>query len=219
MVLGSQKDRPGKQELRSVFFYSLAISIVGHSVPLGLVIGIPLQCIATLVHELGHGGTALLVGADFYSFSISPDGSGAAFISGDSGVGSVLIGASGLVGPAIVGGLFYVLALRPLSARIALGLVSLLLLVVEFTVVSGGFSLFFVGTLCVICAVLALSRSILPQAAMIFLAIQLSLSLFWDWSYLFANTEVCPMSHVCPKHSVCPSGFGGLPVQRYPSLA
>lgn len=71
-------------------------------VPLGLVIGIPLQCIATLVHELGHGGTALLVGADFYTFSLSPDGSGSAFVSGDSGVGSVLIGAGGLVGPAII---------------------------------------------------------------------------------------------------------------------
>lgn len=69
-------------------------------VPHGRQILYPLTLLATFVHEMGHGLTALLLGNTFTQMVIHSDGSGMASWSGSPGrINVALIAAGGLVGP------------------------------------------------------------------------------------------------------------------------
>ena len=82
----------------------------------------PLILLSTLAHELGHGLTAALIGAEFDSFQkIAKDGSGVAIWKGSVGnIGRAVISAGGLIGPAVVAGILFAAARRPRSAKLML---------------------------------------------------------------------------------------------------
>ncbi|HEY8141910.1 MAG TPA: M50 family metallopeptidase, partial [Kofleriaceae bacterium] len=64
---------------RWVFAVSVGVTLLLYLVPFLQVVGRPLIYISTLVHELGHGVGALLVGGDFFKLEMWSDGSGVAY--------------------------------------------------------------------------------------------------------------------------------------------
>jgi hypothetical protein len=82
------------------------------------VLAVPLLWLSTVAHELGHGMTALALGGRFERFVIRSDGSGTASTAAPLGdLPGALVCAGGLVGPALVAAVCFVLARRPLAAR------------------------------------------------------------------------------------------------------
>ena len=63
---------------------AIGVTLLLYVIPYGHVIGRPLLYLSTLVHELGHGMTAILVGGDFHRLEMWSDGSGVAWNSARS---------------------------------------------------------------------------------------------------------------------------------------
>jgi hypothetical protein len=176
---------------RSQANWLLLLSVVGtlllYVVPYGRQIGYPLVLISTLVHELGHGITALLLGGTFQSFQMHADGSGVALVGGYGGrIARALVAAGGLCGPAIAAAVGFVLARRPGRSRWALGAAGALLLLIEVLFVRNLFGLVFVGALAAVLLLIALRGSqTVAQLTLLFLSVQLALSVFSRGDYLF----------------------------------
>src|SRR5690242_6212661 len=80
-----------------------ALTVVLYGVPFLRVLALPLLWLSTLVHEMGHGVVAVLVGGHFTSFQMWWDGSGIAHTDGvGRGGPEALVAAGGLLGPAAV---------------------------------------------------------------------------------------------------------------------
>ncbi|MBI3924508.1 MAG: M50 family metallopeptidase [Armatimonadetes bacterium] len=173
---------------------SIAVTLLLYLVPYGDLLAYPLLLISTVAHEMGHGFTAQLLGGSFHSFSMSADGSGVASYSGNLGrLGAAMVAAGGLIGPAFVAALCFLLARTERGARGALVAAGVFLLIAEVLVVRGGFGWFFVGLLGA--TLLGIGLRAEPRAgqtALVFLAVQLSLSVFSRSDYLFA-THAGPM--------------------------
>lgn len=164
-----------------------------HVIPYGRQIGYPLMLLSTLVHELGHGVAAVLVGGSFERFEMFADGSGVAYSRGDFGrFARAFISAGGLVGPAFIGGVGFIVGRTPKAARIALAVFGVAMLLSLLLVVRGLFGMAFVAATAAICLLIALkARPWMSQIAVVFLAVQLALSVFSRGDYLFtqwANT-------------------------------
>lgn len=151
------------------------------------VIAYPLILIGTLVHELGHGVAALLVGGNFHSLKVFSNGSGVAQVShGGGDLSMAVIAAGGLVGPAIGAAILFPLARRIGGARWALFAVGLAFLLALVFFVRNGFGAALTGGLAAACLLIAWKGSPgLAQGTLIFLAVQLALSVFSSWDYLF----------------------------------
>lgn len=177
---------------RQVLLLCVALTLAVFFVPYGRIIGYPLLLLSTLVHEMGHGLTALLVGGRFNSFQMWSDGSGVAAIGGASSrLSSAAIAAGGLVGPSVAAALSFLAAKNATVARIFLSLLGVGLIVSEFLFVRNMFGWIFVGVLAAAFLWLAQqSRSWLAQASLVFVAIQLSLSVFSRSDYLFTERAI-----------------------------
>ena len=182
---------PGRRA-RLVVAAAITATAALYVVPYGALIGYPLVLMSTLAHEMGHGLAAWLVGARFEELVVHPDGSGVARLSGSfSRLGSAFVSAGGLVGPAVLGGLFFVLAARGRLARAGLLVFGAFLVALTVWVVRSWFGLLFVGAVGVACVVVALrSRALVAQGALALLAAQLALSVFSRGDYLFTDTAV-----------------------------
>jgi hypothetical protein len=158
----------------------------------------PLLLVSTLAHELGHGLGALLLGGEFRSLLLWPDGSGMAAYGGRfSAFGMATIAATGLLGPPLAAWGLLLAGRHTRSAHIALGLVALFLVV---TVLLWAGSLFTVGFCLVLAALLGLlawrASPAVSQVVCLFLAVQLALAAFSRADYLFtahADTAQGPM--------------------------
>ena len=161
-----------------------------HTMPYGWYVAYPLVLLSTYVHEIAHGLAGALVGGHFDSLVIHADGSGLASISGQGGRFSVaFVAGAGLVGPAVGGAAFLILASRPQLARGGLGLFSFFSAVAWIWVVRNVFGWVFVGLVAAVCGIVAWRGAAqTAQAAMAFLGVQLTLSVFSRAEYLF--TEV-----------------------------
>ena len=91
-------------------------------IPYGNTIGYPLILLSTLAHEMGHGLAAVVVGGDFHKFYLHADASGVAYTSTRGNLAGAFVSAGGLVGPAIVGALFFAMAHRAKALFFVLGL-------------------------------------------------------------------------------------------------
>jgi hypothetical protein len=173
---------------RWVLLASIGVTAVLYLVPYGWYAAYPLLLISTAVHELGHGVAAWLVGGSFHQFVMHPDASGVALTSVRSPLGAAVMAAGGLVGPAFGAGLGFVAARRPRSARIFLAVVGVFLILMALLVVRNAFGLFFVGALAAACLFFALVGSAqLAQLVLVFLSVQLALSVFSRGDYLFTD--------------------------------
>ena len=158
----------------------------------------PLMLLSTLAHELGHGLTAALLGAEFDSFKMFEDGSGVAIWRGSVGnIGRAAISAGGLIGPAVVAGILFAAARRPRSAKLMLWFFSVALTILLVLVVRNMFGIVFVSAVAFLTAIAATKGSeAFCQWYCSFIGAQLGLSVFSRSDYLFtdvAQTELGPM--------------------------
>lgn len=181
-----------------VLFGMVAITAALFLVPEGRRLAYPLILLSTMVHEMGHGLTALFLGGNFHSFQMFSDGSGVAQISGEfSPAAQALVAAGGLIGPAVGAAICFACAINGSLSRFALSAVGVFFIFCEILYVRNSFGLMFIGILAVICLWLAQqSQAWRAQMGLVFVAVQLSLSVFSRSDYLFtptANTSAGPM--------------------------
>ena len=189
-----QLDRSPIKALVAVAVATVALYLI----PYGRYVIYPLLLISTLVHELGHGVAAVIAGGDFLEFKMWSDGSGVAFhTSPPSGAARAFISAGGLCGPAVAAAAMFALAPRARYARFALGAFGGLLAIALLLVVRNQFGAIFTGILAASALVIAVyGGERLAQVTLLFLAVQLALSVYSRGDYLFmevANTANGPM--------------------------
>src|SRR3990167_3601208 len=173
---------------RSLLILSTAAIVLIWQLPYGRQILYPLTLLATYAHEMGHGLTALLTGAQFDQLLLNADGSGVAVWRGNPGrLSTALIAAGGLVGPSMAG-----IALLMLSGaqRFARALLATLAVLMVLSVLLWSRNTFGVVFLLGTAAVLALGAKVLPDAVASFvlhlMAATLCLSWFTDINYMFS---------------------------------
>lgn len=170
---------------------SVVLTLSLYFVPYGFWIGLPLIWLSTLVHELGHGLTAAMLGGHFDKFVMFPDASGAATWSAPSSFGPIrqaLVAAGGLVGPAVVGAAGFVLARKPKLAQYSLLVGVFALAILAVFVVRNGFGWGFVAVLCALLGVLATRKNPeVAQLTLVFLSTQLAMAVFSRGDYLFTE--------------------------------
>lgn len=174
---------------RRVLIGSIIVTLLLYVIPLGGFVIYPLMLLSTLVHELGHGITALTVGGTFHKFQMWADGSGVANWSGDVGAGGrALVSAGGLLGPAIVAAIGFLSARRKRAARICMWLGAAALIAAEVLVVRNVFGIVFVAVVATGLTWVSMRKTVeTTQIVLVFLAVQLSLSVFSRGDYLFTE--------------------------------
>ncbi|MFO0573876.1 MAG: M50 family metallopeptidase [Polyangia bacterium] len=120
----------------ALFLAVLLILALQRLVPFGRQILYPFTLLATWVHEMGHGLTAILVGGRFLKLEIFANAGGIAYHAGTSGVRDALVSAGGLIAPPLVGAVLLVAA-RFAARPVLLGLAAALFLSVPLWVRTG----------------------------------------------------------------------------------
>jgi hypothetical protein len=163
------------------------ITIALYVIPNAWYLAYPLMLISTVVHELGHGIAALLVGGDFRQLHIWADGSGVAPYAGvGNGAAQSFVSAGGLCGPAVAAGVFLILGRNPVWAKRCLVAFGVFLVFAVALWVRGAFGMVFVGGLAAACLAIAIyTTAETAQIALVFLATQLALSVYSRGDYLF----------------------------------
>lgn len=172
---------------------SAVVTLALYFVPYGRYVVYPLLLISTLVHELGHGIAAVIVGGEFLSFKMWADGSGVALHTAPpGGAARAFISAGGLCGPAVAAAAMFAAAPRQKHARLALGAFGGALALALLLVVRNQFGAIFTGALAASTILIAVyGGERIAQGTLLFLAVQLSLSVYSRGDYLFkqwANT-------------------------------
>jgi hypothetical protein len=181
-------DEQGRaRRARLVLVVSIALTALLYAVPGLRMLAWPLRLIATLAHELGHGLAAVAVGGDFEALLMWSDGSGQATWTALVGrLGHAIIAAGGLVGPALAAAVCFVLGRSARAARVSLLVMGLGLIAADVLVVRTLFGVLFVAVLAVaFVAIGALAADWLVQGTLVFVAVQLALSVFARADYLF----------------------------------
>lgn len=186
----AQPDRSARVRADVFLLVSVAVTVVLWAVPYGRYVGYPLMLVSTLVHELGHGVAGVFVGGDFQSFEMWSNGSGAAHVVGYGGrVSRAIVSAGGLVGPAIAAAIGFVMARGERRARGMLLVLGALLLLADVLVVRSLFGFVFVALFAATLLFVGTRGSgWLSQLTLLFLSVQLALSVFSRGDYLFTDT-------------------------------
>lgn len=174
------------------------LTVLLYVVPFLSPLAYPFILLSTLVHEMGHGIAAIVAGGYFHSFKMWADGSGVASISGNFGAfGRAFVAAAGLVGPALMAYLFFLVIKSDRRARIALASSGIVLILSILLVVRNLFGVGFVGLIAALCFYFSLGGGKrYSQTVAAFFASQLALSVFSRSDYLFtdmAMTSAGPM--------------------------
>lgn len=199
------------RQARSALLWSVALTLALPRLPVLSVLGVPLLWLSTVAHELGHGLTALALGGRFDRFVIRSDGSGTAFTAAPLGdLPGALVCAGGLVGPALVAGLCFVLARRPLAARGCLAAFGTALCVAALAVADPGLTQVFLGATGGLLLLAAMFlRGAWAQGVLVFLAVQLALSVFTRGDYLFTELAESSAGAMPSDVAVIASHLGG----------
>jgi hypothetical protein len=113
-------------ETLSLIGLAALAAVVISWIPIVNILDYPLQLMLTLVHELGHGLTAIITGGSFHNFRVAPDGSGVAFTSGGW---RLLIIPAGYLSVAIFAAALISLGRTHRRSRIALGIIGVAMIV------------------------------------------------------------------------------------------
>ena len=103
---------------------ALLISII----PIINILDYPFRLLLTIVHELGHGLTAILTGGDFQNFVVFPNGSGLAYTAGGW---RFLIIPAGYLSVAVFAAVLIVLGRSHRWSRIALSIIGLIMIIMS----------------------------------------------------------------------------------------
>ena len=183
---------------KNALITSSVITAVLYAMPFGDFLSYPLVLLSTLAHEMGHGLTAIMVGANFESFELFADGSGVAKWSGNpSRLDRALVSAGGLLGPAMIAATLFLVGRWARVARVAISLIGVALVLALLLVIRNLFGFAFVSLVAGVCLWIGVkSTPKAAQLAIVFVAVQLALSVFSRGDYLFtatANTANGPM--------------------------
>lgn len=178
-----------RRRTKAALAWSIVLTVALYFVPFGQLLGYPLVLLSTLVHEVGHGLAAIVVGGRFERFVMFADASGMAFSTGVApGWPQALVAAGGLVGPALAAALAFVAARRAGWSRAFLVGMAVVAVVLLVAVVRNPFGIVFAGILVTLLGWLGLRGSdSTAQVATVFMAVQLSLSVFSRGDYLFVK--------------------------------
>lgn len=180
---------------RTVLLVSAAITLALYVIPFGDVIARPLLLLSTLAHEMGHGITALLLGGRFHELKMWLNGAGLADmdVTGFGRLRQGLTAAGGLVGPAVAAAVCFTLGKTGRGAQACLVGLGLGLVAAEFLLVRNLFGFVFVGLVAAGC--LFAGARLTPEKAqwvVVFVGVQLALSIFSHADYLFAREAANP---------------------------
>lgn len=166
-----------------------ALTLLFYVVPFLYPLSYPFLLLSTLVHEMGHGIAAIIVGGHFESFVMWADGSGAAHISGNFGrFARAFVAGFGLVGPALMAAIFFVSVRSLRRSRVILAGFGIVLLLAILLVVRNPFGIAFVAGISALCLYFSLGQAKAhAQILAAFLGVQLSLSVFSRGDYLFTD--------------------------------
>ncbi|MFZ9888627.1 MAG: M50 family metallopeptidase [Myxococcota bacterium] len=171
-------------------FVAAALNVVLWLMPFGRVIALPLLWWSTLAHEAGHGLAAVVVGGTWEKLQLFIDGSGVATSRYDSR-SDAIVALGGLVGPAAGAFALFLAGAFQRPARLALAVLGGAVLALLPTVASGWFTVVFIlGAGGVLCLISARASTTTAQVGLLFLAVQLALSVFSRADYLFTATAV-----------------------------
>lgn len=200
-----RRSRSAPRRLSPVQLLLLAAlaTVVLYLLPYSAQLAWPLVLLSTLVHELGHGLTALLMGGRFEALYLWPDASGVAAYRGRFGpLPRALIAAGGLLGPSLMAATLFHAGRRAEIARRALWVGGAVLIVALLFWVRNVFGAIFVAVCAALLIGLALrARPGVQQFAVVFVAIQLCLTVFSRGDYLF-------MPQAITAQGVVPSDTG-----------
>ena len=180
------------QNARNALFFSVLLTVLVYALPLGTVIAYPLVLLSTLAHELGHGIAAMMMGGGFEQFVLYSDGSGAAITTGNPGrFARAFISGGGLVGPAIAASGCFVAGRNGRAARTTLVTVGALLGLALVLLIRNAFGWFFVASVAAGCIYTGLrAREDTAQLIVLFVGVQLALSVFSRSDYLFTSVAI-----------------------------
>lgn len=175
-------------ESRVAFLGAVGAAVLLPYVPFARMLVWPLVLFGTLMHELGHGLTALLVGGRFESLVVHWNGSGVAQTATSGRLTAALVAAGGLVGPACAGALALALARSPRRAHQALAVFGAFLLACD---------VLFIRSLCGLVIATGAAALMLwlwrrgtarmAQFALAFVGVELALASFASRDYLFSR--------------------------------
>jgi hypothetical protein len=169
----------------------------------------PFVWFSILVHELGHGVTAMLLGCDFVEFRMWPTG-GVALHGGGGALANAAISAGGLLGPSIVAAICFASASSARRARIALLAIALFFAWALVFKVRTAFGVGFVaGVVVVIGAVARLGTPRAAQLALMFLGVQLAASLWSHLDYMFSAVARTPGGEMASDSAQIGQAIGG----------
>jgi hypothetical protein len=180
---------PRAARARRALWWALGLTFALYVVPFGRLLLYPLMLFGTFVHEMGHGITAILVGGDFTRFRMWANGSGMASTRGvGEGLASALVSAGGLIGPTLLGAVLFFVARRAKRSRYALGALAIALVLADVIWVRNAFGVVYVALVAAALAwVVWRFTAEGAQVALVFVAMQLCLSVFSDIDYMFSR--------------------------------
>ena len=120
--------QPAIQREQSYILAFAVLTIIAWQTEIGTLALMPFTRLATWFHEMAHGLTAMLLGAEFERLVIFANGSGFAEYSGSMwGIGQAIVAAAGLLGPSIAGCLMIIASRSRRATRwVLLGLAAAL---------------------------------------------------------------------------------------------
>lgn len=178
------------RQMVAVLAASIAVTILLYFIPFGRLIGRPLVLFSTYAHEMGHGLAALAVGGKFLNFQMWANGSGVAqTMTSGSDTARALVSLGGLVGPALMSALLFILATRPRWARHVLMGLGVVCGLSVLLVVRNLFGVLFVsGAAATMIATGWFGSQRVAHFGLVFLSTQLALTVFSRADYLFMPT-------------------------------
>ena len=180
---------PVSTRARNALLVSVAATALIYLTPVAPILGWPLVLLSTLAHEGGHGLAALVVGGEFHSLQIFADASGVAMSAYSGRVASALVSAGGLVGPALVAAACFFVGRHAGRSKLALGAAGAGLLVFDLLFVRNLFGFAFVALLGAGLLAVARKGSLeVNRTTLLFLGVQLALSVFSRADYLFMES-------------------------------
>ncbi len=170
--------------------FILLTLILWNFVPYGRLALYPFTILGTWFHEMAHGLTALILGADFNKLEINSDGSGVAFFSGNiilGAPGRALIAAAGLLGPTVAGAVFISVSRHPKSTRIVLNIFALMLVLSTLLWVRTWFGIMVIVLFAIVIFIISAKAGDSFKALTLqFLGVQSYLSLYLSLGYIFS---------------------------------
>ena len=172
-----------------MFWAAVAVSLALAFVPHGNMVLYPFAILSTWAHEMGHGLAAIVVGGEFRRMEIYQNLGGVAFSTRpDNVIAPVLIAATGLLGPAIAGGLIIVLGSSEKLGRWVLEALAVLLVVSAVVWIRNPFGMAAVISLGVVLGLIGFFANELVELCVVqFIGIRLCLESLSDVDYMFTR--------------------------------